>query len=97
MTDHNLTEEQQLQIIQKVIQDCEKFHIKLHTDLVRRGIEPIDAVIGAVHAAIKTAAAQTGGMFEAIHWMRTAVDHAERILIEEVRTGGCDIKGNTIQ
>ena len=97
MTDDNVTEEQRLEMIRQAVGMSERLHMKLHAKLVSKGLVPVDAMIGAVHAAIKTAAPETGGVFQAIEWMRSAVDHAEMILIDEIRTGGSAGSGNTIQ
>lgn len=68
------------------IELCRKLNRKAAGQYVARGIEPADAVIGAIYSTHDLATdLHNGDAHGAIEYMRTALDMMERQLLERAR------------
>ena len=80
MLQHDMTDDEYARVL-PVITLATNLHQKLHAQLIERGVEPIDAAIGAIYATHDVAMRAGMSSHDAIEWMRSATDMMERQLL----------------
>lgn len=72
--------------VRPVIDMANRLHMSLHSKLIERGVEPIDALLASTEANLTLATHLHGGnVVDAMGWMRDAIDTIERQLLDQVR------------
>ena len=70
---------------ERAIEMSRRLARKLVAEVLARGVEPIDALIGLAYAVHDTASDVAGDSYLAINWMRDAADQMERQIMEDSR------------
>lgn len=79
-----MTEEEYARV-RPVIDMSQRLHMSLHSKLLEKGVEAIDAVIAATYATHYLAGAVHGSPAAGVEWMRDVLDTIERQLLEQPR------------
>lgn len=74
--------EEEYQRVAPVIEMVQRLEGKLHGELVGRGVEALDVLIGATYSAHAFATSIHGNPAAAVEWMRDVLDTIERQLLE---------------
>lgn len=69
------------QRVRPVIEMATRLEASLHSQLVAKGVQPIDALIGATYAAHALATKLHGNPVAAIEWLRDTLDTIERQIL----------------
>lgn len=77
----------ELKVEHPMIHLSQTLHGKLHGQIVAKGAEPVDVLIGAVYASMSLASTITGGPAGALAWMQNALDSMERRILDEIADG----------
>jgi hypothetical protein len=75
--------EEEFARVQPVIEMAQRLHLSLHSKLLEKGVEPIDALIASTYATHYLATATHGSPAAGLEWMRDVLDTIERQLMED--------------
>lgn len=71
-----------------ILEMVRRLERKLHAQLIERGIDRLDVLIGAIYAAHALSTEQHNGPIAGIEWMRTALDTIERQVLAGSKADG---------